>query len=130
MIFVWPHCLIPGRACAYTVGMMRNWTKPMHERLIALTVIVGVAAGTGSALADADKRTLVVRERTIVSLLGGDFVFKLLRMRGYSIDVSVAGQRRALKFGDAIMPPGADCQVVFEEISPETRIARFVTDCP
>lgn len=80
--------------------------------------------------AHADDRILVVRERAEASLLGGDFTFKLLKIRGYSVDVRISGEKRMLKFGQAFSPPDTDCSITFDEISPETRIARFVTDCP
>jgi len=37
---------------------------------------------------------------------------------------------RTLKLGARVAPAGAQGEVVFEEISPETRIARFATNCP
>ena len=86
-------------------------------------VPVIVPAGEG-------QRTLVVRERASASLLQGAFTFDVLKLRGYSIDVRIEGERRVLKMGETFSPTGADCQVVFRKISPETRIARFLTDCP
>ena len=75
-------------------------------------------------------RTLIVRERATASLLDGAFTFKLLKIRGYGIEIRIDGERRALKLDDTLVPESGDCTVTFEEISPETRIARFLTDCP
>ena len=74
-------------------------------------------------------RVLPVRERATASLQDGALIFKLLKIRGYSIDIRVFGEKRRLNLGQSIMPEDGSCTVVFEEISPETRIARFRTDC-
>lgn len=95
-----------------------------HIAIVALLV-----AGLGAAHADTQHRTVVVREQAVATLLGGDLTFTLLKISGYTVDIRVDGARRTLKLGDAIHPDGAACSVIFEEISPETRIARFVTDC-
>lgn len=79
--------------------------------------------------AEGETRVLVVRERAEASLLEGGFTFRLLKIRGYSIDIAVDGARRVLKLGEGFSPAGAACSIVFEEISPETRLARFATDC-
>jgi hypothetical protein len=80
-------------------------------------------------LAEEGLRTLVVRERAETSLLDGTFSFRVLKLRGYSIDVRVAGEKRTLKIGESFAPSGGTCSVTFRKISPETRIARFLTDC-
>ena len=99
---------------------------------LVLFAVMLTAVCIAPAIADtkADQRTIILRERASASVLDGAFSFKLLRMKGYSVDVRVAGQKQTLKFGDAIAPAGANCTIVFHEISPETRIARFRTDCP
>ncbi len=95
------------------------------------TACLIIALGMSGVMAETSKeRTIIVRERNTASVLDGAFSFKLLKMKGYSVDIRVDGTKRTLKFGDAITPPGTDCTVVFHEISPETRIARFLTDCP
>ena len=92
---------------------------------------LAIVLATGTQVqADLDERTIVLRERGEMSLLNGSFTFKLLKIKGYSVDVRVGGQRRNLKFGEAFSSPEGECSVKFDEISPETRIARFLTDCP
>ena len=80
--------------------------------------------------ATAEERTLVVRERNTANLLDGAFSFRVLKLRGYSIDIRVGDERRVLKIGQAFSAPNGACTVTFRKISPETRIARFRTDCP
>ena len=105
--------------------------KRMGQRAITATLLmVSLALSAPLAAADSDMRVLVVRERATASLSEGKLVFKLLKIRGYSIDIRIDGEKRRLKLGEAIAPARADCTVIFEEISPETRIARFRTDCP
>ena len=87
------------------------------------------AAGQTPSLSDPQHRTLVVRERNSATLMDGAFAFTVLKIRGYSIDIRIAGERRTLKIGQSFQPAGGDCSVLFEENSPETRIARFLTDC-
>ena len=53
-----------------------------------------------------------------------------MKLKGYFVDIMLAGERRRLKLGDSFGPPDGSCTVIFHEISPETRIARFFTDCP
>ena len=98
--------------------------------VVSSLLVTGMSATPALADKESDQRTIILRERASASVLDGAFSFKLLRMKGYSIDVRVAGRKQTLKFGDALEPSGADCTVVFHEISPETRIARFRTDCP
>jgi hypothetical protein len=71
----------------------------------------------------------VVRERAVTSLLDGTFTFKVLRIKGYSIEIGISGTNQVLKIGQSFSPPSADCTVVFAEIATETRIARFTTNC-
>ncbi|MEO1494131.1 MAG: hypothetical protein AAFV19_18415 [Pseudomonadota bacterium] len=95
---------------------------------LALTASL-VAPITALANDRQDTRVLVVRERHTASLLDGAFAFKVLKIRGYSIDIRAEGARTVLRLGQSLSPKDASCIVTFEEISPETRIARFVTDC-
>lgn len=91
-------------------------------------ILAGVCAGAVAGAA-AEGRVLPVRERATAPLLDESFTFKVIKLQGYSVDVRINGEKRRLKLGEAFSPPGADCLVTFEEISPETRIARFRTDC-
>ncbi len=75
-------------------------------------------------------RTLVVREKATASLIDESFSFRVMKLKGYSVDVMLEGGKRTLKLGESFGPADDACTVVFEEISPETRIARFQTDCP
>lgn len=83
-----------------------------------------------SAIADDRFRTLVVRERATASLADDTITFRVMKLKGYSVDIMLEGKKRTLKLGESFGPEDAACQVIFEEISPETRIARFLTDCP
>lgn len=99
-----------------------------HRFLISGLIIAAYAA---SALATEDGfRTIVVREKTSALLINDSFTFRVIKLKGYSIDIKLAGERRTLKLGESFGPADASCVVRFEEISPETRIARFLTDCP
>ena len=91
---------------------------------IALLVVSGAAPNADEAM-----RTLVVRERATASLLDDSFTFRVMKLRGYSIDIMLRGEKLTLKLGDAFSPDHGACTVVFRKISPETRIARFQTDC-
>ena len=102
----------------------------MRLRIVGLAFAIGAVSAAAPALADPNSRTLVLRERTTATLLDGGFAFKLLKIRGYTVDVRIDGERRKLKIGDQFPAGDADCSVVFEEILPETRIAHFQTDCP
>ena len=79
--------------------------------------------------ADTLQRTIVVRERATASFLNDTFTFKVLKIRGYTIDVKISGKKQALKIGQSISPISAECSVTFKDIAIETRIARFTTDC-
>lgn len=99
----------------------------MKRTLLLALVLTTIGATHG--LSESGERTLVVRERHSADLLNGAFTFTVLKIRGYSIDVRIDGERRKLKIGRSFQPAGGDCTVLFEEISPETRIARFLTNC-
>ena len=99
---------------------MIRFCAPLIAALAALT-----AAPSG-----AEERTLVIRERTTATLLDGAFSIKVWKIQGYSIDVRINGEKQLLRIGQSVSPDGADCTVRFKKISPETRIARFTTDCP
>jgi hypothetical protein len=81
------------------------------------------------AAANPDLRVLAVRERAEAVLQDGAFNFRVLKIRGYSIDVRIGGERRKLKLGQSFAPDAAGCTLIFTKVSPETRIARFATDC-
>lgn len=87
---------------------------------------------TFPSLTDAktEHRTIVVRERNTAELLNGAFVFKVLKLRGYTIEVKFLGQKQSLKIGETLSSPNGDCNVIFDEIATETQLARFSTDCP
>lgn len=89
-----------------------------------------VSFGMLANASDDGFRTLVVREKATASLIDDSFSFRVMKLKGYSIDIMLAGGKRKLKLGDSFGPKDGACTVVFEEISPETRIARFQTDCP
>lgn len=97
--------------------------------LLRLLLVVFLLAEPTMTLADAEQRTIVVRERATASLLNGAFAFKVLKIRGYSIEIKIFGEKRVLKIGQSIAPESAECSVVFKEIATETRLARFSTDC-
>jgi hypothetical protein len=96
---------------------------------LCLLLVVLFLADPSFSHADAEQRTIVVRERATASLLNGTFLFKVLKIRGYSIEVKIFGEKRVLKIGQSIAPKSAECSVVFNEIAIETRIARFSTNC-
>jgi len=75
-------------------------------------------------------RILIVRERATASLLDDSFTFRVMKLRGYYIDIFLSGEKRTLKLGDSFGPEDASCVVTFKKISPETKIARFTTTCP
>lgn len=99
-------------------------------RLRALLIVCCLVGPAHAASDDAAWRVLVVRERATTELLDGTFSLKVLKLMGYSVRVRVDDEVRTLKLGARVAPAGAQCEVVFEEISPETRIARFATNCP
>ena len=103
---------------------------PEFPKVPFLAVIFGfLVAQPSITLADTQQRTIVVRERGTASLLNATFTFKVLKIKGYTIDVKVAGKKQVLKIGQSISPTSAECSVTFEEIATETRIARFTTNC-
>lgn len=110
--------------------MMTVSTRTLQFCAVGVMLTVGVNSATVPAFADPNSRTLVLRERVTATLLDGDFAFKLLKIRGYTVDVRIDGERRNLKIGEQFRAGDADCSVVFEEVLPETRIVHFQTDCP
>lgn len=98
--------------------------------LLPACLVLASVSSPMTAMAGNVERTLVVREGRSASLLGGDFSIEVLKIRGYSIVVRIDGERRVLKLGQSVASVGASCSVRFKKISPETRIARFLTDCP
>jgi len=100
-------------------------------RFKLLILAVSLILTAPLAAADPNQRTIVLRERASTTLLYGSFSFKLMKMRGYSIDIKIAdAPKRTLKLGQSFTPPKSTCSITFEENSPETRLARFKTDCP
>ncbi|MEM7212531.1 MAG: hypothetical protein AAF479_11665 [Pseudomonadota bacterium] len=95
-----------------------------------LIVAAALAVVPVSAQSDAAQRVVVLREGATLTLLDQAFAMKLLKIRGYSVDVRIDGARRTLKKGDTFSPNDGGCFITFRKISPETRIARFGTDCP
>ena len=96
---------------------------------VRASIVVCLVVGPTVTHADKEQRTIVVRERATASLLNGEFSFKVLKIKGYSIEIKVGGEKRVLKIGQSISPTDANCSVIFEEIATETRIARFITNC-
>ncbi len=88
-----------------------------------------IAVNSAAEAAEDGFRTLVVRERASATLAENTLSFRVMKLRGYSIDIMLAGVKQTLKLGDSFTSADAACTVVFHEISPETRIARFRTDC-
>ncbi len=97
-------------------------------RLFVTAALLLTTCALASAAEDG-ARTLVVRERATVSLLDDSFAFRVMKLRGYFVDIMLAGEKRSLKLGDSFGPADGGCAVTFHEISPETRIARFQTNC-
>jgi hypothetical protein len=106
-----------------------NFSKFFNMLLPAAFAVLLVAF---PSITDAEikHRTIVVRERNSAELLDGAFVFKVLKLRGYTIEVKFLGQKQSLKIGESLSSPNGDCNVTFDEIATETRLARFSTDCP
>lgn len=102
---------------------MKN--RRLHAACLAAVALFAAAP----ADATAETRTVAVRELKTASLLDGAFEFQLVKIRGYSIDVRIAGKKQKLKLGESFEPESGECKVTFRKISPETRIARFETDC-
>jgi hypothetical protein len=100
----------------------------LRRVLWAAPVMLAVSA-PAFANPDSGQRVVILRERTSLELLDGSFSLELLKIRGYMINIRVNGNKRKLKRGDSVSPQGAKCTVTFQKISPETRIARFLTDC-
>lgn len=96
---------------------------------LLLSCVVVLAAAPSPA-SDGAFRTLVVRERATASLVDDSFTFRVMKLRGYSVDIMLADGKRTLKLDESFGPAKGGCTVIFHEISPETRIARFRTNCP
>ena len=95
-------------------------------RMVFVTVL---AIQPHLAQADTQERIFVVRERASASLLDGAFEFKVLKLRGYTIEIKAFGEKRSLKIGESFSSKDMECTVTFKEIATETRLARFATDC-
>ena len=110
-------------------------TIRMHLRQLLLVLAIAFAVvlpgiHTATAASADEQRVMILRERKSIGLLDGTFPVQLLKIRGYSIDVRIEGEKRTLKRGESFGPASGACSVTFQKISPETRIARFLTDCP
>lgn len=101
----------------------------MFLRNLLIPALIATATGGALLAAEDGFRTLVVRERATVTLSEDALTFRVMKLRGYSIDIMLAGAKRTLKLGEGFGPADDACRVIFHEISPETRIARFRTDC-
>lgn len=104
--------------------MSFRWFR--HIAPVMLFALLGVAVQPAAA-GDAE-RILVVRERGEVSLQDGALRFTLLKIQGYQIRVRTGGEARKMKVGESL--DGAGCSVTFDEIAKETRLVKFVTNCP
>lgn len=101
----------------------------MDLRPLISTLLIGLASLPATSMSAEGLRVLPVRERAVAEFPDRAFSFKLLKIRGYSVDIRMDGERRKLKIGQSFAPEGAGCTLIFKKISPETRIARFATDC-
>ena len=113
-------------------SIIATWMKITDcSKIPILAFIFGFLVAEPSIThADTEPRIIVVRERATASLLNGTFTFKVLKLKGYTIEIKVDGEKRSLKIGQSISPASVNCTVTFEEIATETRIARFKTNCP
>lgn len=98
--------------------------------IVTATFLACPNSRTFAAGSTAAERVVILRERTSVELLDGALSLELRKIRGYTIDVRIDGKKRKLKRGETFSPDGGVCSVRFLKVSPETRIARFLTDCP
>ena len=110
-------------------------TIRMHLRQLLLVLAIAFAVvlpgiHTATAASADEQRVMILRERASVELLDGALSLELMKIRGYTIDVRIDGQKRKLKRGETFEPRNGVCSVTFQKISPEARIARFLTDCP
>lgn len=110
---------------------MKNTTnfRPSSLKLLLAVLGVAIAAPVPAAQPEPGQRVLILRERASLQLLEGAFTLELVKIRGYTIDVRIAGEKQKLKRGESFSPEDGECSVTFQKISPETRIARFLTDC-
>ena len=137
MVLVWPILLRRWRLSfrhddpEIHLAAPRNAanTADMRYLTLFLSGLMFVFYAVSSNATKEGYRTLVVRERAAASLLDDSFTFRVMKLKGYSINIMFLGEKRKLKLGDSFGPADSACTVVFEEISPETRIARFQTNC-
>lgn len=102
----------------------------MRNLLLRALLLSCFVASLSVVRAEAQERTVVIREGHTARFLDEQFALKVLKINGYSIKVKVAeSDVRLLKLGEALRPENSDCALVFTEIATETRIARFTTDC-
>lgn len=102
----------------------------LQRKLLAVLFAISTMTHAAAAYADTEQRVVILRERATLQLLDGAFTIQLLKIRGYTVDVRLDGEKRTLKRGQTFGPDNGACSVTFQKISPETRIARFLTDCP
>ncbi len=98
--------------------------------IVAAMFLACLNSQTLAAGSTAAERVVILRERASVDLLDGALTLELKKIRGYTIDVRIDGKNRKLKRGETFSPDSGVCSVTFLKVSPETRIARFLTDCP
>lgn len=103
------------------LSRMLSWVAPL--------LLATLMAMPALAISDTGQRVVILRERASVELLNGSFTLELLKIRGYMIDVRIEGEKRTLKKGETFSPKSNECSVMFQKISPETPIARFLTNC-
>ena len=104
--------------------------RRFHRKLLPVLLAISTMTHAAAAYADTEQRVVILRERATLQLLDGDFAIQLVKIRGYTVDVRIDGEKRTLKRGQTFGPANGACSVTFVKISPETRIARFLTDCP
>ena len=97
--------------------------------LLCILLALTTAFSPALVQASGEQKTVIVREGKTIDLGDGAISFRLLKIKGYSIDVRIEGARRKLKLGETLTSNDGHCSITFHEISPETRIARFRTDC-
>ena len=111
---------------------LRSWIVnryrclPMRSPVILLAVLLVIPA---TAFPDTTRRIVILREGASRTLDNGKLTLELLKIRGYTVDIRFQGDKQKLKRGDSLRVAGSGCSVTFQKVSPETRIARFLTDC-
>lgn len=101
-----------------------------HYRRVSFLLLTALLLITAAATADAAKRVVILREGASLTLDNGNLSVELLKIRGYTVDIRARNAKQRLKLGDTVTAAGSGCSVTFQKVSPETRIARFLTDCP